>query len=57
MNDFAAWLGGLRGWRQTGMAGMAGALAALALPPFDLWPILLVSFSLMVWLLDGTSML
>lgn len=56
MNDFAAWLGGLRGWRQTGMAGMAGALAALALPPFDLWPILLVSFSLMVWLLDGTSM-
>ena len=36
------------------MAVLAGGLAALSLPPFDVWPVLFVSYTILVWLLDGS---
>lgn len=52
---WAAAISGLRGGRRALLALVAGALGALAMPPFGLWPVLAVSFSLLVLLLDGTT--
>jgi len=51
----ASWTGGLVGWRRYSVAVLLGALADAALSPVDLTPVLIVSFSGLVWLLDGTS--
>lgn len=45
----------LAGWRRTLTAMTAGACGALAMPPFGLWPVLAVSFPVLVLLLDGTT--
>ncbi len=34
------------------MASLVGGLASLSLPPYDLWPVLFVSYTTLVWLLD-----
>lgn len=41
------------GWRKRFIALLAGASGALALPPLDLWPLVVVPMSVAVWLLDG----
>ena len=33
----------------------AGALSALAMAPFDAWPVLFVTFPILVWLVDGAA--
>ncbi|HUZ72846.1 MAG TPA: apolipoprotein N-acyltransferase [Stellaceae bacterium] len=43
------------GWSRHGLAIALGALAAVALPPFDFAPALIVSFSGLVWLEDGSA--
>lgn len=43
----------LTGWRRRLVAWTAGALGALAMPPFDLWPVLALSFPVLVLLIDG----
>ena len=43
------------GWRRRGIAFAAGALSALAMAPFDAWPILFVTFPILVWLIDGAG--
>lgn len=45
----------LWGWRRLLVAAAAGAVSALALPPYDLFPLLFLSFPVLVWLLDGTA--
>lgn len=45
----------LWGVRRAGLAVLAGAIGALALPPFDIFAAMFVSFSLLVWLLDGAT--
>lgn len=45
----------LAGTRQYLVALIAGALGALALPPFDIFVAFFISFTLLVWLLDGVS--
>jgi apolipoprotein N-acyltransferase len=52
----SAWAGRiilLWGWRQAGLAFLAGAIAVLALPPFDFIAAALVSFALLLLLLEG----
>jgi apolipoprotein N-acyltransferase len=41
------------GWRRRGLALAAGALSSLAQPPFFAFPILWVTFPVLIWLLDG----
>jgi apolipoprotein N-acyltransferase len=43
------------GWRRTGLAFAAGAASALALAPVNAWPVLFVTFPVVVWLIDGAS--
>jgi apolipoprotein N-acyltransferase len=43
------------GWRRASIAIAAGALSALAMAPFNAWPILFVTFPVLVWLVDGSA--
>lgn len=43
------------GWRRAAIAFAAGAISVLGLAPFDLWPILFLSFPVAVWLIDGAA--
>jgi len=43
------------GWRRAAIAFVAGAASALAMAPFNAWPILFVTFPVLVWLVDGTA--
>src|SRR5215207_3386360 len=43
------------GWRRAAIAFAAGAIATLALAPFNLWPLMFVSFPVLVWLIDGSA--
>lgn len=43
------------GWRRMAIALFSGALSALAMAPFNAWPVLFVTFPVLVWLIDGTG--
>ncbi len=43
------------GWRRWLIAFGAGALSALAMAPFNAWPVLFLTFSTLVWLIDGSG--
>jgi apolipoprotein N-acyltransferase len=43
------------GWRRALIAFLAGVASALALAPINAWPILLLTFPVMVWLVDGSA--
>jgi apolipoprotein N-acyltransferase len=43
------------GWKRAAIALVAGALSALAMEPFNAWPILFLTFPVMVWLIDGAG--
>lgn len=47
---------GISGWRRRTLAVVVGALTALAFAPFYAVPVLLVSFTALVWLLDGVTL-
>jgi apolipoprotein N-acyltransferase len=53
------WLAGkvmlLSGWSRIALAVFAGAIGALALPPFGIFATLFISFTLLVWLIDGST--
>ena len=44
---------GLRGWHQLLAALLAGGISILAMAPFHLWPILLFTLPVLVWLIEG----
>jgi apolipoprotein N-acyltransferase len=50
---FADAIGRLGGWRRAALAVGLGLLAAPAMPPLGLVPLLLPSFTGLIWLLDG----
>lgn len=43
------------GWKRAGIAFAAGVLSALAMAPFNAWPILFLTFPVLVWLIDGAA--
>jgi apolipoprotein N-acyltransferase len=43
------------GWKRAAIALLAGALSALAMEPFNAWPVLFLTFPVMVWLIDGAG--
>ena len=43
------------GWRGAGIALAAGVLSALAMAPFNAWPVLFLTFPVLVWLIDGAA--
>ncbi|WP_407167590.1 apolipoprotein N-acyltransferase [Bradyrhizobium sp. ORS 111] len=43
------------GWKRAAIALGAGALSALAMAPFNAWPVLFLTFSIAVWLIDGAA--
>ena len=49
----ADWVATLKGWKRALLAAFAGAISVLAFAPLHVWPVLFLSFGLLVWLLDG----
>jgi apolipoprotein N-acyltransferase len=45
----------LDGRKRAAAAVLAGAVSALAMPPYDLWPVLFLTFPILVLLIDGTA--
>jgi len=43
------------GWKRAGLAFAAGALSVLAMAPFNAWPVLFLTFPVVVWLIDGAG--
>jgi apolipoprotein N-acyltransferase len=43
------------GWRRALIAFVAGAASALAMAPVNAWPILFVTFPVLIWLVDGSA--
>lgn len=43
------------GWRRAIIALVAGAVSALAMAPFNAWPLLFITFPVLVWLVDGSA--
>ena len=43
------------GWRRAMIAFLAGAASALAIAPINAWPILFVTFPVLIWLVDGSA--
>jgi apolipoprotein N-acyltransferase len=43
------------GWKRAAIALIAGALSALAMAPFNAWPVLFLTFPMVVWLIDGAG--
>jgi apolipoprotein N-acyltransferase len=43
------------GWKRAAIALVAGALSALSMAPFNAWPVLFLTFPVMVWLIDGAG--
>jgi apolipoprotein N-acyltransferase len=49
----AGWVRTRAGWQRAALALSAGALSVLAMAPFFLWPVLILTLPVLVWLLDG----
>jgi apolipoprotein N-acyltransferase len=43
------------GWRRAAIAFAAGSISVLGLAPFNIWPLLFVTFPVMIWLIDGAA--
>jgi len=55
MERLAAYVTLSSGWKRFLISVAAGAFAALMLPPFGIFIVGFVSFSILVWLIDGAS--
>lgn len=49
----ASYVANLTGMRRALLAAVLGGACGLAFAPIDAWPVMFVSFGLLVWLLDG----
>ncbi|MGO9544039.1 MAG: apolipoprotein N-acyltransferase [Rhodomicrobium sp.] len=46
----------LETWKLAPIAFLAGALSVLAMAPFFLWPVMFVTFPVLIWALDGVCL-
>lgn len=53
MRNLVQWISGAVSWRHGGVAFAAGSISVLAMAPIFLWPVLFLTFPVLVWLLDG----
>ena len=53
INRFAGWVRTRTGWHRALLAFGAGAASDLAMAPFHIWPVLIVTLPILVWLIDG----
>jgi apolipoprotein N-acyltransferase len=53
LNRFAGWVRTRTGWTRALLAFGAGAASDLAMAPFHLWPVLIVTLAVLVCLIDG----
>ena len=53
IDRFAGWVRTRTGWRRALLAFGAGAASDLAMAPFHVWPVLIVTLAILVWLIDG----
>ena len=56
LKALATWIALASGWRRTLVALAAGAVSVLALAPTHIWPVLFLTFPVLVWLIDGMSL-
>lgn len=50
LNIILAW-----GWKRAAIALVSGAVSSLAMAPFNAWPVLFLTFPVLVWLIDGAA--
>ncbi len=43
------------GWKRAGIALLAGIFSTFAMAPFNAWPVLFLTFPVVVWLIDGAG--
>jgi len=55
MNSIAFRFVVLWGWRRALVAVICGGLSALAQAPYNLYPVLFLTFPILIWLMDGAS--
>jgi apolipoprotein N-acyltransferase len=53
LDRFAGWVRTRTGWHRALLAFGAGAASDLAMAPFHVWPVLIVTLAMLVWLIDG----
>lgn len=56
VQNIAARIAHLQGWRRSLVAFSIGALSTVALAPLSLWPLAFLILPALVWLLDGVAM-
>ena len=49
-------LAGLQTWKLVLIAALAGALSVLAMAPFLIWPIMFVTFPVLIWAVDAVAL-
>ncbi|MBT3069604.1 apolipoprotein N-acyltransferase [Rhodomicrobium sp. Az07] len=55
MDSLPTAVAGLKTWKLVLIAFLAGALSVLAMAPFHIWPVLFLTFPLMIWTLDAVA--
>lgn len=56
MDSLPKALAGLSTWKLVLIAALAGALSVLAMAPFLVWPVMFVTFPLLIWSLDAVCL-
>lgn len=56
MDALPDYISRLTGWKAAALATVAGALSVLSMAPFFLWPVLFLTFPVLIWLFDGVAL-
>ena len=55
ISNLMIWLQSSEGWKRRGILLLLGAITSLCQAPFDLFPLLWISFPALIWMLDSTK--